>query len=63
MTNQEVALKRARTEYGKTAFTEHHVNYCRVGFMRGTKQFSGIGDTWDEAFESLAGKVEDGKQV
>jgi len=53
MTEQEKALKTAKKQYGTTAFTEHHVNYRRVGFKRDGKVLSAVGDTWKQAFTEL----------
>lgn len=53
MTEQEKALSTAKKQFGTTAFTEHHVNYCRVGFKSGGKVLSAVGDTWQQAFAEL----------
>lgn len=53
MTDQEKALRTAKKQYGTTAFTEHHINYRRVGFRRGGKVISAVGDTWQQAFSEL----------
>jgi hypothetical protein len=53
MTEQEHALKEAKKQFGTTAFTEHHINYRRVGFRRGGKVISAVGDTWKQAFSEL----------
>jgi len=56
MTEQEKALRTAKKEFGTTAFTEHHINYCRVGFRRGGNVLSAIGNTWEEAIKELEKK-------
>ena len=57
MTEQELALKSAKKQFGITAFAEHHVNYRRVGVkLRGTV-FSSIGDTWEQALKELDSKL------
>ena len=57
MTEQALALKRAKRQFGTTAFTEHHVNYRRVGFKSGGKVISAVADTWDDAIQDLVLKV------
>ncbi len=57
MTEQEKALKTVKKLYGTTGFTEHHVNYCRVGAKSGGKVISVIGDTWEQAFTELDKKL------
>ncbi len=59
MTEQEKALKKAKKAFGTSAFTEHHINYCRVGFRRGGKVISAIGDTWAECIENVTMKYLD----
>jgi len=56
MTEQEKALRTAKKEFGITAFTEHHINYCRVGFRSGGNVLSAIGNTWEEAIKELEKK-------
>lgn len=57
MTEQELALKSAKKQFGTTAFTEHHVNYRRVGFKSGGKVISAVADTWDDAIQDLLFKA------
>jgi len=57
MTEQEKALKTVKKIYGTTGFTEHHINYCRVGFRRGGKVISAVGDDWTQAFTELDKKL------
>ena len=57
MTEQELALKSAKKQFGTTAFTEHHVNYRRVGFKSGGKVISVIAGTWDDAIQDLVFKA------
>lgn len=54
--DQISALNYLREKYGKTAFVEDHENYRRVGYKRGKKTISAIGQTWDEAVEALGKK-------
>ena len=56
MTEQELALKSAKRQFGTTAFTEHHINYRRAGFKSGGKVISAVADTWDEAIQDLVFK-------
>lgn len=56
MTEQERVLIQMRETYGKTAYTEHHMNYRLVGFNRGQRVFA-IGDTWEQAIDRLARKA------
>lgn len=57
MTEQELALKYAKKQLGTTAFTEHHVNYRRVGFKSGGKVISAVADTWEDAIQDLVFKA------
>ena len=57
MTEQELALKSAKKQFGITAFMEHHVNYRRVGFKSGGKVISAVADTWDDAIQDLVFKA------
>ena len=59
MTDQQKALKRAHNLYGNSAFTEHTVNYVRVGFKREKKTYMAIGNTWGEAFKILEASLLD----
>jgi hypothetical protein len=53
MSDQLFALKTAKKVFGSSAFTEHHINYCRVGFRRSGELITAIGDTWEDALEGL----------
>lgn len=57
LTEQQVALEKARKKYGPKAYTEWHINYKLVGFKRRWETIFCIGHTWDEAFEGLERKV------
>ena len=48
MTEQQYALRRAKQMFGNTAFTEHHINYFRVGFKQAGKVIMAMGDSWEE---------------
>ena len=54
MSDQLYALKAAKKAYGASAFTEHHISYCRVGFRRNGQLITAIADTWEDALEGLA---------
>lgn len=56
-TPQEKALSQLQKSHGKSAFTEDHLNYRRVGFRRGETTLSAMADTWDEAMEILRKKT------
>ena len=58
MTKQEQVLDVMKKQYGKTAFTEDHVEYRRVGFRGKSGTVSEIGDTWQEAIDLLGKKVQ-----
>ena len=62
MSDQLFALKTAKKVFGSTAFTEHHLNYCRVGFRRGGQIITAIGDTWEDALNGLVLKAEQVKK-
>jgi hypothetical protein len=47
------ALKSAKKAFGTTAFTEHHEAYMRVGYRKGNRIISAIGDTWEDALNAL----------
>lgn len=53
MNTQIQALRAAKKHFGTTAFTEHHVNYKRIGFKKDGKVLTAIGDSWEEAFAEL----------
>ena len=53
MTPQEKALKKARKTYGPSAFTEDTLNYRRIGYRYGHKEIVAIGETWEEAEDTL----------
>ena len=53
MTDQEKALRDVKKQFGNTAFTEHHVNYFRVGFRKAGKVVQALGDSWKEALVNL----------
>jgi hypothetical protein len=57
-TSQQKALERVTLLFGRTAFTEDHVDYRRVGCKIGPNKFSAIGASWDQAIEGLQAKVE-----
>lgn len=56
-TEQERALERVQKAHGSTGYTEDHGNYRLVGFKIGTHKVFAIGNTWQEAMESLERKV------
>jgi hypothetical protein len=60
-TEQEVALYRVREKYGKSGFTEDLVGYRRVGYLRGNRTVSAVGQTWDEAIAALGKKERNGE--
>jgi hypothetical protein len=60
MTAQELALKTARKLFGRTALTEHHINYVRVGFKQGKKIVSVVDDTWTDALNALQKRTSHG---
>jgi SLT domain-containing protein len=53
---QVSALNYVREKYGQTAFAVDHQNYRMVGYERGGKTISAVGQTWDEAIEALRKK-------
>lgn len=55
-TEQQRALAQVREKYGKTAFVEDHANYKRVGYKRGDRVVSAIGQSWDDAINELGKK-------
>lgn len=57
-TEQERTLKQLQEKYGTTAFVEDRVNYKLVGFKRGAKKISAIGNTWQQAIEALGKKAQ-----
>ena len=58
MKPQEQALKQARKQYGKTAYTEDTINYRRVGCRSVTgRDINGMGDNWHDAFVAFAKKL------
>jgi len=52
-TEQEVALNQAQRLFGRTAYTENHMNYRLVGVGKGKSKVFCIGQTWDEAITGL----------
>jgi hypothetical protein len=56
-TEQLKALNQVQREFGKSGFSDDHIHYRRVGFIRGGKPFWAIGDTWQAAMDALREKV------
>jgi hypothetical protein len=59
---QVQALKQAKKLFGTSAFTEHHINYFRVGYWYGAhprKLLVAIGDSWEEALTTLDSQRKD----
>jgi hypothetical protein len=54
---QQTALGKVQAIWGRNSFTDDHLNYRRVGMTRDKQTFCAVGDTWDEAIESLKVKV------
>ena len=54
---QEQVLHHLTERYGSTVFTEQHVYYKLVGFLKGSKRIFTVGNTWDEAMKRLARKA------
>jgi hypothetical protein len=56
-TEQQRALEQVREKYGQSAFAEDHPNYKRLGYKRGNRVISAIGQSWDDAINEL-GKLD-----
>jgi hypothetical protein len=59
--HQIVALEKMQKRYGKSAFTEDHEYYRRVGCKIGAQTLSCVGNTWQAAMANLTRKVSNGK--
>lgn len=57
LTEQQRVLNAGRKEFGGSMFTEHHINYKRVGCKKDSKLVMGMGDTWEQAVAEFRSKV------
>lgn len=52
-TPQEKAFFEMRDRFGRSGFTEDHINYRRVGYRLNGRVIAAIGSTWDDAIALL----------
>lgn len=57
LTDQYSVLTLLRKAYGASSFTEHHINYKRVGTKYRGVFVTVMGDTWDEVVDKLNEKI------
>lgn len=57
-TDQQRALDGIKSRFGKSGFTEDHVNYRRVGCRIGLRKIWADGSTWEAATNRLIVKAE-----
>jgi hypothetical protein len=55
-TDQQKAREKVRENYGQSGFAEEYANYKRVGYKRGDRVISAIGQSWDDAINELGKK-------
>jgi hypothetical protein len=57
LTDQYSVLTLLRKAHGASSFTEHHINYKRVGTKYRGVWVTAMGDTWDEVVDKLNAKI------